>query len=606
MEMGKNTTAGENSISRLHEDGLEAKAKRAGNMAWLVSPKRSALRVSLLLLSALLYSSAFPPLNWEFFGWIGLIPLFFLVKDRTPQRAWLDGFIWGYVWACTSFFFLREIEPFIPFAMAAVIALFPAFWAAAVPLLKRYFFVPADVQLKGMDAEAHFLHSEKKSRIKECLFVLVLASWWCVLEWIRTWIGTGFPWNFLAVTQWKNTPMLQICEFTGIYGLSFLLLFFNISAALSIDVWKNVFLKRKYERPFPFYIAIILIMISVFYGTSSAIKFNNAQDKVKVNIAVLQGNIPQCRMANDEQAKFALEEYLGLSELAVLTKPDLVIWPETAVPVPYNLAHPFGAEYRFRLGRIIIKSGIPFLIGTIDFGKVYGPTRKPEDIPIYNSAILLDPESKIVDTYNKIHLLPFGEYTPWGQYYPWIKEKFGMGRSLSPGKRHTVFNIKENVRATVNICYEDVFPEISRNCALAGANLLIIISNDAWYPKSSEPEQHLSHAVFRAVETRRPIVRSGNNNGSCVISSSGAIIESLSETYDAKTGKAVPDPLKKIKGFANFTVEVIPAAPLTFYSKYGNVFIYFCGMICLFSGIYVLLCWREKKEMLLKAFVKEK
>jgi apolipoprotein N-acyltransferase len=606
MEMGKNTTADENSITRLHEAGLEAKAKRAGNLAWLVSPKRTALRVSLLALSALLYSSAFPPLNWEFFGWIGLIPLFFLVKDRTPGKAWIDGFIWGYVWACTSFFFLREIEPFIPFAMAAIIALFPAFWAASVPLLKIYFFVPADVQLKGVDAEAHFLHFEKKSRVKECLFVLVLASWWCVLEWIRTWIGTGFPWNFLAVTQWKNTPMLQICEFTGIYGLSFLLLFFNISAALSIDVWKNVFLKRKYERPFPFYIAIILIMISVFYGTSSAIKFNNAQDKVKVNIAVLQGNIPQCRMANDEQAKFALEEYLGLSELAVLTKPDLVIWPETAVPVPYNLAHPFGAEYRFRLGQIIIKSGIPFLIGTIDFGKVYGPTRKPEDIPIYNSAILLDPESKIVDTYNKIHLVPFGEYTPWGEYYPWIKEKFGMGRSLSPGKRHTVFNIKENVRATVNICYEDVFPEISRNCALAGANLLIIISNDAWYPKSSEPEQHLAHAVFRAVETRRPIVRSGNNNGSCVISSSGAILESLSETYDVKTGKAVPDPLKKIKGFANFTVEVIPAAPLTFYSKYGNVFIYFCGIICLFSGIYVLLCWREKKEMLLKAFVKEK
>jgi apolipoprotein N-acyltransferase len=442
--------------------------------------------------------------------------------------------------------------------------------------------------------------------VRECLFVLVLASWWCVLEWIRTWIGTGFPWNLLAVTQWKNTPMLQICEFTGVYGLSFLLLFFNISVALSLDVWKNVFLKGKYERPLPFYIAIMLIMISVFYGTSSSIRLNNSQDKVKVNIAVLQGNIPQCRMANDEQAKFALDEYLGLSELAVMTRPDLVIWPETAVPIPYNLGHPFGAEYRFRLGQIITKSRIPFLIGTIDFGKSYGQKRKPEDIPIYNSAILLDSESNIVDTYNKIHLVPFGEYTPWGEYYPWIKEKFGMGRSLSPGKRHTVFNIKENVRATVNICYEDVFPEISRNCALAGANLLIIISNDAWYPKSSEPEQHLSHAVFRAVETRLPIIRSGNNNGSCVISSSGVIVDSLSETYDAKTGKAIPDPMKKIKGFANFAVDVTPSAPLTFYTKYGNVFIYFCGMICLFAGIYVLLCWREKKEMLLKAFEKDK
>ena len=604
--MENNTATDEKSIRQLREAELAAKAERAGNLAWLVSPRRSLLRLGLLVLSALLYSSAFAPLNWEFFGWVGIIPLFFLVKDRTPLRAWLDGFIWGYVWACTSFFFLREIEPFIPFAMAAIIALFPAFWAASVPLLKRYLFVPADVQLKGVDAEEHFWRSAKKSYFKECLFVLVLASWWCVLEWVRTWIGTGFPWDLLAVTQWKNTPMLQICEFTGVYGLSFLLLFFNISVALSLEVWKNVFLKRKYERPFPFYIAIMLIVVSVFYGTSSSIRLNNSQDKVKINIAVLQGNIPQCRMANDEQAKFALDEYLGLSELAVLTKPDLVIWPETAVPIPYNLAHPFGAEYRLRLGQIITKSRIPFLIGTIDFGKSYGQKRKPEDIPIYNSAILLDSESNIVDTYNKIHLVPFGEYTPWGEYYPWIKEKFGMGRSLSPGKKYTVFNIKDKVRATVNICYEDVFPEITRNCALAGANLLIIISNDAWYPNSSEPEQHLSHAVFRAVETRRPIIRSGNNNGSCVISANGVIIESLSETYDAKTGKAVPDPMRKVKGFANFAVEVIPSAPLTFYSRYGNVFIYFCGMICLFAGIYVLWCWREKKEMLLKAFEKDR
>ncbi|MFA6294605.1 MAG: apolipoprotein N-acyltransferase, partial [Victivallales bacterium] len=578
--MEKHTATDEKSIVRNREGELAAKAQREGNLAWLVSRRRSILRFALLALSALLYSSAFPPLNWGLFGWIGIIPLFFMVKDRSPLRAWIDGYVWGYVWSCTSFFFLREIEPFVPFAIAAITALFPAFWAASVPLLKRYLFVPADVQLKGTDAEEQFCRSGKKSYARECVFVLVLASWWCVLEWIRTWIGTGFPWNLLAVTQWKNVPMLQICEFTGVYGLSFLLLFFNISTALSLDVWKNVFRKGKYERPLPFYIAVMLIMVSVIYGTSSSIRLNNTQDKVKINIAVLQGNIPQCRMANDEQAKFALDEYLGLSELAVLAKPDLIIWPETAVPIPYNLAHPFGSEYRLRLGQIITKSKIPFLIGTIDFGKVYGKKMKPEDIPVYNSALLLDSESGIVDTYNKIHLVPFGEYTPWGEYYPWIKEKFGMGRSLSAGKRHTVFSLKDNVRATVNICYEDVFPEISRNCALAGANLLIIISNDAWYPNSSEPEQHLAHAVFRAVETRRPIVRSGNNNGSCVISSGGVIVESLSETYDPKTGKAIPDPLKKVKGFANFNVEVIPSAPLTFYSRYGNVFIYFCGMIC--------------------------
>ncbi|MFZ2654933.1 MAG: apolipoprotein N-acyltransferase [Victivallales bacterium] len=594
-------TAGE-----LRSAELEKKSERAGNEWWSVSLKRKWIRILLLAGSALLFSAAFPPLNWGFLGWVAIIPLFLMVRNRTVGQAWLDGFIWGYVWIATSFFWLREIELFLPFVTAVVLALFPAFWAAAVPFFNRYIFVPVDVHLKGSDAEREYYSQEKKNNWKQLALVLALAAWWCVLEWARTWIGTGFPWNFLAVTQWKNTPVIQICEFTGVYGLSFLLLFFNISVALSIDTWKNILIKKKYERPLPFLIAIASVMLCVFFGTSSSIRYNNMPDKTKINIAVVQANIPQCRIATDEQAKYALDEYISLSELAVLAKPDLVIWPETAVPIPYNVAGEFGLEYRCRLGKIIAGSRIPFLIGTIDFGKVYGPVLRPEDIPLYNSAILLDANSNIVDTYNKIHLVPWGEFVPGGDLVPqWFKNIFDMGRNLTPGTRYTLFNLNNKVKACVNICFEDVFPEIGRRCALAGANLMIIISNDAWYPTSSEPEQHLAHAVFRAVETRRPIVRGGNNSGTCVIGLNGAIIDSLGERYDERTGKTVLDPMEKKKGFANFSVEVIRDAPLTFYSKYGNVFIYACIVIFIAAFGYSLVCWHEKKQMLLKAFEKK-
>jgi len=402
-------TAGE-----LRSSELKGKAERAGNEWWAASRKRIWVRFVILALSAMLYSTAFPPLNWGWLGWVAIIPLFLMVRGRTLRQAWLDGLVWGYFWALTSFFWLREIEVFIPFVMAGVLALFPAFWAAAVPFLERYIFVPADVQLRGEDAEKAYCSDEKRNMWKQCALVFALASWWCVLEWIRNWIATGFPWNLLAGTQWKSIPMLQLCEYTGVYGLSFLLIFFNLSTALSIDNWRNIFARRRYERPLPFMIALAAVMLWVFFGSSAWMRHERSQTKARTNIAVVQANIPQCRMATDEQAMFALDEYTSLSELAVLAKPDLVIWPETAVPIPYNLAGEFGLAYRCRLGKIITKSKIPFLIGTVDFGKVYGPVLRPDDIQLYNSAILLDGDSNIVDSYNKIHLVPNGVYSPHG------------------------------------------------------------------------------------------------------------------------------------------------------------------------------------------------
>ncbi|OGV38086.1 MAG: apolipoprotein N-acyltransferase [Lentisphaerae bacterium GWF2_49_21] len=355
-------------------------------------------------------------------------------------------------------------------------------------------------------------------------------------------------------------------------------------------------MEKKYERLVPFYISIALLVIILVSGSYSILRTGN-KEKVTLDAIAVQANIPQGRMANDQQAKFALDEYISLSENAVLLEPDLVIWPETAVPIPYNLADTLAMEYRNRLGGLIIRNRIPFLIGTVDFGK-YTSMMNPQDIPIYNSAIFIDRNASIVDSYNKIHLVPWGEYTLLGEYYPWIKKKFGMGRSLTPRKRDTIFNIKENIRAGMNICYEDVFPVLARNCALAGANLLIIISNDAWYPKSSEPEQHLAHAVFRAMEIRRPIIRAGNNSGSCVISPNGAITQDISLSSDDKKDVNVLDPLRKIKGFANFRVEVLSEAPLSFYVRYGNVFIYFRILICIFIGAGILWQWREKKQKL--------
>lgn len=589
--------SGSKTLKYLRDAELKAKAERPGNEAFSVSRKKAWLFRFLLVSSGFLFAAAYPPLNWHILGWIGLIPFYFLVKDRRPRQAWRYGFLWGYAWACAAFFWLREIEFFLPFLMAAVLALFPAFWAISIPLLRRYIFIPADIQLRGYEEETKF---DNKNLVKECIFVLILACWWCVLEWIRTWIATGLPWNFLAVTQWKNSALLQICEYTGVYGLSFILVFFNIALAFALGSWIRGYKDGKYRRPIPFFVSLLLIMVSVIVGSASMLKYRE-EGGMEFKVALIQGDIPQCRIATDEQAKFALEEYLKFSELAVIMNPDIVIWPETAVPTPYHSACDFGEEYRYRLAGIILRSRIPFLIGTIDFGDVRG-IKDPREIPIHNSAILLNSESQVVDRYHKIHLVPFGEYTPLGKYYPCLIKMFGMGRDLAPGNRHTVFELKAGVRAAVNICYEDIFPYLSREHTLAGANLLVVLTNDAWYPKSSEAEQHLANAVFRAVENRRTMLRSGNNCCSCVILPTGVVSDSISVEYDAKLKKMIPVPEKKVQGYANFNIRISPSPPLTFYTRYGDVFILFCGIICLFAALYVLWTWREKKEKLMAAF----
>ena len=214
-------------------------------------------------------------------------------------------------------------------------------------------------------------------------------------------------------------------------------------------------------------------------------------------------------------------------------------------------------------------------------------------------------QGRIEKKYNKMHLVPWGEYTPFENLwpftyvYPWIKKTFGMGRSCTAGTENTIFDLKENIRASVLICYEDVFPDVAGAHVLNGANLLVTITNDAWFPSKDELEQHLAQAVFRAVETNRPMIRNGNCAGTCVIQSNGMITDSIffKENSD---GKLVVDPAHKGRGTAVFNLSIDKNPKLTFYTKYGNVFILLCGIISFLIFLWCLWNWKDKKSELLK------
>ncbi len=573
------------------------KSLRPANFASEAGRGRAWLELLCLFGSGAIFAAGFPPLNWSGLGWIGLIPLYAVCKGKRPFRAWLCGLAWGFGWAFFSFLWIRRIEFFLPLPFGVVLGLFPSFWSAAVPLLRRHLYVPAEVQLRGWEAEQEFVRKSPARPGKDVFFCLVLAAWWCLIEWVRSWIFTGLPWNLLAVTQWKVVALLQICEYTGIYGLSFLLAFFNIALAVSVPEWMKMYRDGRYRRPVVLIVALVVLAVVLSVGVRSGMKRHPEEDMRSLTVALIQGNIPQCRMADKQQTIRALDTYIKLSSLAVLSEPDLVIWPETAVPLAYRADNELSGELRKRLGELIARSRIPFLIGTIDFDPP--PDGSSGGMRVYNSALLVGSDGQIAGRYNKQHLVPFGEYTPFGSLYPWLIKLFGMGRSLTPGRSpDTVFELAPGVRGAVQICYEDVFPEISRSSSHAGANVFFVLTNDAWYPNCSEPEQHLSHAVFRAVENRRPIIRSGNNSGSCVITPTGGIVYCV--TKDPVTGR--PAPTMEAQGWGKFDVRILSDPPLTFYARHPGAFIFFCALLSAAGFYRALLNWRSKKEMLLSVF----
>lgn len=575
----------------------ELKSLRSGNEAFSVSRTRKWVERVVLIASGLLYAAAFPPLSWTFVALFAIVPLFWIVKDKSGPQAWRYGFLWGFAWCVTSFSWIREIEFFVPVVTALVLALFHAFWAMAVPFLFRMLLIPVDVQLKGYSASKDYF---KFKVFNELAFVFALAAWWCIMEWVRTWIFTGFPWNFLATTQWQNIAVIQICEYTGLYGVSFVLALVNVSLAMAFYGWiKSSYSEHKYKRPVPLMVSLGILLLTIVYGANLALNSQKIKDPLTFKASVLQGDIPQCRKGTEEQTRYAMNKYFELSAKAVVSKPDLIIWPETAVPLPYRANYQICAEYRYRMKKIISENKIPFVIGSIDFEDVYsGADREPT---FYNSVMLINNKGDLVDRYYKYHLVPFGEFVPLSKYFPQLSRLIGMGRDLGTGKTFNPIEVYPGVKAGFSICFEDVLPYISRNQVFAGANLLMVVTNDAWYPKSSEPEQHLANAVFRAIESRLPMVRCGNNSCSVLIQPDGHISDAIFKSTD-KNGKQVLDITKRGEGWANFNITVPKKPVLTFYSKHGDVFILLCWLIFGFTFAAALLNWREKKMALMQLF----
>ena len=391
-------------------------------------------------------------------------------------------------------------------------------------------------------------------------WLIVPFSWTAWEGWL-SWMGElAFPWSHLSLTQAGFSPILQIMEFTGIHGVSFWLVSINLLLFFLIFERRRVPVKMTG-------IGIILLLIIPILAQWNAGRYSPQQYETR-RIGVVQGSI----QAHDKWFKgteFSWSIYDSLSRKCAEDSVELLVWPETALPT--HLMHQ--SIYADKLSRLSDDLNCWILTGASDYNRI-DSLYKP-----LNSAFLIGPHSGIVSRYAKRFLVPFGERVPFQKLCPQLgKLNFGQAEFL-PGIRQTIFELpgKDNpVRFPVMICYESIFPRISRRAVSNGANLLVTISNDGWYGWTSEPSQIAALSRFRCIETRRSMARASNSGISALIDPRGREIK-RTELYEPACIEA---DLPLIGGE-------------TFYVRFGVLFLI---IITVIYGILLLYCaviWRR-------------
>ena len=504
-----------------------------------------------------LFACALPPFNIWIAAFAALAPLVWCCARFDWKRSALCGWVWGLGWALFAFQFLREIEPPVPYLLAPVLALWPAVSGALISVVGRELLIPAAVQAEVYEVRKNYL-AERVPWYRTALFILCAAVIYTLVEWTRSRL---FTWNDLSVTQWRNLPFIQIASVTGSYGVLFL-------TALGGAALGSVTLKKGKVCA----LAVLGVLLLNQGAGFCKMKYAPVTTDSSWTPALIQGDLSQRRHAGEAQFREALQVYITLSAEAAKSKPDLIIWPESAVPMPLRSSHPFSIEFAEAFSKLLLEIQTPMLIGALDFAY---PKPGTSDYGVTNSALYFDKDRVLKYKYDKIHRVPYGEYIPFRQLLPeFLINMIDMGRDLTSGVNRKPLELPNGLKVSTAICYEGVFGYLTRDFARRGAKVLLVLSNDAWYPKSSEPEQHLANALMRAVETGLPMLRCGNNGGSGVVNPDGTLANFLD--VPGVPGRVE---IKRGRAFGKVEVRYKNTPRLTFYVKYGEWFIGLLGVL---------------------------
>jgi len=483
----------------------------------------------LCCLSGILLILSFPNFNLWILAWLGFVPLFFALENKSKPKAFLLAYFTGVIFWLAIIYWLIHVTLVGMIILALYLALYFGIFGL---IITRH----PDTQISRHQ-------------------LLLVPSAWVLLEYLRAHLLTGFPWALLGYSQYLNLPVIQIADITGAFGVSFLVMMVNVT------IYSIVRQKPKYLLP------MLCIFFTLVYGYYKLHQTPNTKHQTPIKISVIQGNIPQ-ELKWDPQAKdFIIDKYIAISREALKDKPDLIIWPEAAMPVVLE-EEPL---YYEKVSSLAKQSHTPLILGAVTL----------RDSLYYNSAILVSPEGELSKRYDKLHLVPFGEYIPLRSTLGFLEAIVPIG-DFARGKEYTTFKLqapssKLQARFSVLICFEDLFPELSREFSKRGADFLVNITNDAWFKKTSSPYQHLQASVFRAVENRVFLIRSANTGVSGFIAPNGKII-SLVKDLRARN---IFISGYNTQGTAPFKENI------SFYTRHGDIFIWACILLVLYGIIKI-------------------
>ncbi len=510
-------------------------------------------------------------------AWMALIPLLLIAQGCRPGAAFGWGWLCGFIFWLMALVWLLQLRhtwgnlplPLLSWVgLAAYCALYMGLFAALFAAVSP----GAGCGFPAVGLAGHLLQ------------VLAAPVFWIGTEMLRATLFTGFPWNLLGVSQYRNIAMIQLASVGGVYAVSGLIVLLNAALAITmLRIFRETLGQVRRGRV---HVELMAGLLAVAFCWSWGMRtvrhaYKDRTDGLRVRVAAVQPAIPQVlkwSAVHERDIYTALHEQ---TTLAVMSRPDLVVWPETATPgmlrfdpISRGMAEALAAE------------GVYLLIGSMDRQKADDDSQEEH---YTNASFLMAPSGSLTAAYHKHHLVLFGEYLPFESRFPFLGRFAPLGFSCVPGGAdQPLMELpvggggevpSGTVRFATLICFEDVFPYLARRATRRGARLLINQTNNAWFDGSSASRQHLANAVLRTVENRLPMVRSANTGVTCFIDRFGRITEKF-VTRDEDIG---------LRGFAVAEVRT-PAAdmPLRLYTRYGD---WLLGWPCVILSVGAAL-WR--------------
>jgi apolipoprotein N-acyltransferase len=546
-------------------------------------------RYPLAVLAGLLLAASFPKIGIPGLAWIAPALMLAAAFGKRGGESFRIGYVAGLPHYLASLYWLLLIPyrwhsiPLGPaagwLALSAFLALYPATW---VWLLSPVRSAKSEVQGQATPVQS------PESRVQGPLatdyglrttdYGLLAGTWpqrtvwafsgaalWVALEMLVARLFGGFPWNLLGASQYQMLPLIQIASLTGIYGVSFLVVW----TSLSLLSAASMVLRRPTLR-WAWISEIILpfaTLMAVFnFGLKQLAPGPTPERTLKVTF--VQPSIPQTLIWDTAKSDERFHELLQLSELALTNQTDLLLWPEAAVP---KLLRWYEDMFQ-PVTNLAQSHHLWMILGADDMEQRPGSTR-PEDRDYFNSSFLISPEGTLMDTYRKRGLVIFGEYTPLEHWLPFMKYFTPIEGGFTPGQRAEPFELTNlKVKTSVLICFEDIFPHLARDAVFDDTDFLVNLTNNGWFGESAAQWQHAASALFRAVENGLPLLRCSNNGLTCWVDPQGRRRQIFHDQHGSVYGA----------GFMTAEIPLLPPGekrPPTFYHEHGDWFGWSCAAI---------------------------